>query len=323
MVTTADGSKMSKRLGNSVDPVTVSDQFGADILRCWAASVDYENDVPCSDELLKVAGDGYRRVRNTLRFLLSNLYDFDNDADPELMPIDQWIMERADILTADCMNWYDTYQFNKVWSAIHNFCVNDVSAVYADAIKDRMYCDGEDWETRRSAQAACHYVLNLLVRLVAPILVHTSEEVYARIPGIERLESVHMEQLHARQDASSLSQTELHRRMQETLKVRADVFALLDVWRKENGVKDSQDVEVTASATSSQIEALNSLGEELPVLFKLAKVNLSEGDFSVSFEKSIYDKCDRSRLRRADVEPVELEGESFNLTARDRRALGV
>jgi isoleucyl-tRNA synthetase len=198
MVLDGKGRKMSKRFGNVIDPTKVCEQQGADILRCWAASVDYENDMPCSDELIKTSGEGYRRIRNTLRFLLSNLYDYDPSAEPELLAIDRWIMERSDILVSQAMKAYDRYEFQKVWSGLHNFCVNDVSAVYADAIKDRMYCDGQDWDSRRSAQAACHHVLNHLVKLVAPILVHTAEEVYERIPGISQLTSVHMESIQAK-----------------------------------------------------------------------------------------------------------------------------
>ena len=317
-VTDDKGQKMSKRLGNVVDPVKVCDNFGADILRYWSASVDYADDVPCSDALLQVAGEGYRRIRNTLRYLLGNLSDFSGE-DVELLPLDRWIVDKANALAARCLNGYREYRFNQVLSDIHNFCVNEVSAVYADAIKDRMYCDGKDWPSRRSAQAACHQVLNLLVKLIAPILLHTAEEVYARIPGISRLASVHMEVLSSEfEHASNVSAL-----IDELLDLRAKVFADMEKWRAEHGVKDSQDIACQVFGSKNAQMAGELLGDQLAILFKMADVQLNTGDYGVSFELSTFDKCDRSRVRRADVAGVEIGGETFNLSARDRRAIGV
>lgn len=317
-VTDEKGLKMSKRLGNVVDPVTVCSQHGADILRYWCASVDFENDVPCGEGLLKVAGDGYRRVRNTLRFLLSNLADYDPSAKPKLMPIDQWAVDKSRLLAKECLEAYRQFEFVKVMNAIHNFCTNEVSAVFADAVKDRMYCDGKDWESRRSAQAASHEILVTLVKLINPILVHTAEEVYARIPGIEKLASVHCEVLTPAEVSPEATAD-----LDKVLEVRALAFADMEKWRAENGVKDSQDVEMTLTVPADQAALLEALGDDLAILFKTAAVHVSEGDYSTSFKLSEYKKCDRSRLRRPDVETVMIDGEEVNLTARDRRALGI
>lgn len=144
------GRKMSKRLGNVVDPQEVCDTYGADVLRYWVASVNWENDVPCGDQLLKQVGESYRRVRNTLRFLLGNLFDYDGQPVAHVIEEDHWMLERLDLLADDVVCAYERYDFGSVISAIHNFCVNELSSFYLDAIKDRMYCDGADWESRRS-----------------------------------------------------------------------------------------------------------------------------------------------------------------------------
>jgi len=165
------GQKMSKRLGNIISPQQICEQYGADVLRFWAASVNYEDDMPCGDALLKVASEGYRSVRNTLRFLLSNLSDYDPMAQTHDQAIDIWVVQQAEMLVDRVLRHYRQYEFNKALGEIHNFCVNELSRFYLDAIKDRMYCDGPDWPSRRAAQHACHEVLVRLVKLVTPILV--------------------------------------------------------------------------------------------------------------------------------------------------------
>lgn len=318
-VTDDKGQKMSKRLGNVIDPVKVCDQYGADILRYWSASVDYVDDVPCSDSLLQIAGDGYRRIRNTLRYLLGNLSDYAPVDHAELLPLDRWIVDKVHALAVRCLKGYGEYRFNQVLSDIHNFCVNEVSAVYSDAIKDRMYCDGRDWPSRRSAQAACHEVLVVLTKLVSPILAHTAEEVYGRIPGIDRRATVHMEVL----DPAEYSTASATQMVDELLELRARVFADVEKWRVENGVKDTQDIGLVTSGSHDAVRAGELLGEQLPTLFKMASVQLSAGDYAATFMVSEFAKCDRSRIRRPDVEAVEIDGESINLTARDRKVLGV
>jgi isoleucyl-tRNA synthetase len=323
MVLDDQGRKQSKRLGNVVDPVSACDKYGADVIRLWAASIDYENDAPCSDKLLQVAGEDYRRIRNSLRYLLGNLYDYDSAAEADPSLIDKWIVSRVQELAHRVMGFYQSYQFNRAHAAIHSFCVNEVSAVYADAIKDRMYCDGADWPSRRGAQAACHKVLVVLTKLIAPILVHTSEEVYERIPHIEKLASVHMETLADDFHGFSAQEEGIVDRMEVLLDIREKVFSDLEKWRNEAGVKDSQDVEVWLALDDTHKLILGSFGDELPVLFKVAGVHLASGDYSVKFEASVWPKCDRSRLRRPDVAEVDWQGEKALLTARDRKAVGL
>lgn len=313
------GQKMSKRLGNVIDPVDVCDQFGADVLRYWASSVNFEDDVPCSPGLLQVAGDGYRRIRNTLRFLLGNLSDFDPNDTVALSELDQWIVEKTECLVETCLTEYKRYRFNAALSALHNFCVNELSAFYNDAIKDRMYCDGKDWESRRSAQKACWTVLRMLTLLTAVVMPHTAEEVYARIPGKRKL-SVFLDAL---EPTECVMDSDLHRRIDTLIETRGWVFAQFEGWKATSEVRDSQDVEVTITLPTETAVCLRSFGPDLANLFKMANVLVEEGEPSVVFQVSSWPKCARSRLRRVDCEAVVLDGESVVLTARDRKAIGL
>ena len=332
-VSDAQGRKMSKRLGNVVEPIAACEQYGADVVRYWVASVDYANDAPCSDELLKQFGENYRTVRNTLRFLLGNLSDFEavwgdgytcNGGPEPLMELDEWLVEQVDLLVADCVDKYRRFDFGAVINAIHNFCAVELSRFYLDAIKDRMYCDGKDWPTRLSGQVACHYALVRLTKLLAPILVHTCEETWKRIPGAT--ESVHMAlfDLPTPVRLAEIEGSVLQTRFAALLGERADAFAVFESWKGENGVKDSQDAILSISATPETYALLQSFdSDELANYFKMSWVELSEGPESFTFRKSGYEKCERSRLRRPDVEKVVVNGQEHWLTKRDRRAVGI
>jgi isoleucyl-tRNA synthetase len=299
-----EGRKMSKRLGNVIDPVQACATYGADVVRLWAASVDTTDDVAFGAGILAQCGEMYRRVRNTLRFLLANLYDFDpSEPEPPSMDLDRWIVEQTDLLATDCVGAYDRYEFGRVVTAIHQFCTQQLSAFYLDAIKDRMYCDGKDWPSRRSGQWACYRVLNHLVRLLAPVLPHTAEETYARIPGDRRLASVHMERFEVPtvERLDEIEGSPLQTRIASMLETRAGAFAQFEAWKAESGVKDTQDVVVTLRANGEALDALRACGDELPVLFKMSAVELVEGEPDVSFRVTGYATCERSRVRRPDV----------------------
>jgi isoleucyl-tRNA synthetase len=260
-------------------------------------------------------------VRNTLRFLLSNLYDYDPDSNPALLEIDEWLVEQVDLLVADCADNYKSYDFGAVINSVHNFCAKELSRFYLDAIKDRMYCDGKDWETRRSGQAASLYTLLQLTRILAPILPHTCEEVYTRIPGLHKLFSIHAElfgvPFAARLEA--IEDNKLQERFAELVEYRSVVFAAFEGWKTTAEIKDSQDAIVSITDTAAVIQALKSFGDDLPNLFKMSAVELAEGERSISFRASEYLKCERSRLRRPDVSLVD----GIPLSARDRRVLGL
>lgn len=320
------GRKMSKRLGNVVDPIEAADRYGVDVLRYWVASVDWQNDVPCSDSLLKQFGENYRTVRNTLRFLLGNLYDYPENFTPtELLDIDRWIMERADLLVDDCISAYRRYDFGFVINAVHNFCAKELSRFYLDAIKDRMYCDGKEWASRRSGQYASHYVLMRLNALIAPILIHTAEETYERIPLPSHLATVHAETIPApdNERLEAIRGSELETRFAALIEVRSMVFAEFELWKTSAETKDSQDVVVLIQTDATTKAILDSFGDDLHNLFKMSWVTVEVGQPSVAFAKSEYPKCDRSRIRRPDVQEVTWNGATVRLSARDRRALGL
>jgi isoleucyl-tRNA synthetase len=325
------GRKMSKSLGNVVDPVEVCEKYGADVLRYWVASVEWENDAPCSDNLLKTFGEHYRTVRNTLRFLLGNLYDYaprnvEDAASEVVVDLDRWIIEQVDLLCVDCARAYEEFNYGAAVSSVHNFCTNELSKFYLDAIKDRMYCDGKDWYSRRSGQVAQHYVLLRLVKLVAPVLCHTAEETWSKIPGISEGGTVHAQvfDVPSKQRLEEIEGTDFQARFAAVLEVRSEISAAFEQWKGTDGIKDSQDAVVTGTVPAAKLELLQTFpAEELALMFRLSGVELSEGETGYSFKASPYEKCERSRLRRADVSQVEHDGEKIWLTERDRRALGL
>ncbi len=322
MIVDSEGNKMSKSLGNVVDPLEVCDKFGADILRYWAASVDTKNDVPCTPNLLTQCGDGYRRIRNTLRYLLSNLYDYDGSKPEKLHELDVWMMEQTDLLVHDSLDEYQSYNFVSVINNIHNFCSQEISAFYADSVKDRMYCDGANWPSRRSCQYACHYTLLQLVKLISPILSHTAEEVYQSIPHHQHLDTVHAEVLSmpSKDRIEDITGNGIQTKFAAMLNIRNSVFAAFEEWKKESDIKDSQDVTVTINESEDNIDILKWFGEDLPTFFKMSDVKLKPGkQVKFKFEESEYPKCERSRIRRKDVKKC---GEFF-LSARDRKVLDI
>ncbi len=316
------GMKQSKRLGNVVDPVVVCNKYGADILRLWAAKVDYNEDMPCSDKLLEATGEHYRRIRNTLRFLLANLYDYEG-FDGELEKIDQWAIEESTLLVSGCLTAYARYDFGKVFRDVHDFCDRKMSAFYLDAIKDRVYCDGKDWRERRSAQKACHEILVRLTKLVSPILMHTAEEVYELIPHYGRKPSVHLDTLAAQSRTEWLRASTLHQAVNMILTLRDFMAVQLEGWKSNSGVKDSQDVDVVLNCPNEFFESLKPFKHDLANFFRVASMTVQEGELSVAFEQSTYLKCERSRVRRPDVALVDWNGEKLPLSERDRRALGI
>lgn len=309
------GEKMSKSRGNVVEPIEAANKYGADILRYWAASVDYSADVPWGENLLKQVGENYRRLRNTLRFLLANLYDY-NPADDEVtLDLDKWAVGQTSNLVMKACREYDEYDFSAATSLIHNFCVRELSSFYLDAIKDRMYCDRKNSPERRSGQTACHQILLSLTKLLAPVLPHTAEEVYERIPLAERQPTIFLEEL-----TPPESEWRDEFGIGTLLAFRERLNQALEAWKGEVGLKDTQDVIAKVTVVGDLLEVLTEFGKELPTMLKLSWVDLQRGaEESFQFLESAYLKCERCRLRRPDVEMVD----DFPLCARDREILGI
>jgi len=319
-VTDEHGRKQSKRLGNVIDPVHVCSTIGADVLRHWVASIDYETDMPCTEAILKVVGEEYRAIRNYLRFLQMNLSDFKLSDSVNLEGIDAWIVGKTNQLAETVLALYRQYEFHRAMVEVHTFCVNVLSKFYLDAIKDTMYCDATGSMSRRSAQTACHEVLSVLCRLISPVLCHTADEIYMLIDKPDKLPSVFHEVL---MPSVPEGFAVLDQRVEALLSVRGEVFAAFDKWREDKDTKDSQDIAVVATIDPGQFEHIATLELDLPNLFKMASVELKPGAPSAEFSVSPFEKCARSRLRRADVQVVEYQGEQVPLSARDRAVLGI
>ena len=181
---------MSKSIGNTVSPQSVINNMGADILRLWVASTDYTSEMKISDQILKRNADTYRRIRNTARFLLSNLSDFDPTKNQQkiedLVLLDQLAIQRVAVMNEEIKNEFNNYSFHKIIQLLHNFCVNDMGGFYLDIIKDRLYTMPTDSHGRRSAQTALYIIAESLTRWIAPILSFTAEEIWKHLPERKR-----------------------------------------------------------------------------------------------------------------------------------------
>jgi len=194
-----------KKKGKPTDAAHFYNQYGADIVRLWASSVDWQNEVPFGEDLFKQVAEPYRRLRNTLRILLGNLDGFKpSDAEPEYTLLDKWILERLHEVTTECLNAYEAFEFRKVFNAINQFCTTDLSAVYIDALKDRMYCDAPDSPRRIASQAAMYEIFSSITRLLAPILAYTADEAWEHAAFTEG--SIHLQDFPVANPAHTPSQ---------------------------------------------------------------------------------------------------------------------
>ncbi|NIR62064.1 MAG: class I tRNA ligase family protein, partial [Gammaproteobacteria bacterium] len=261
-----EGRKMSKSLGNVIAPQTVMKTLGADIIRLWVASADYRGEMAVSDEILKRMADSYRRMRNTARFLLGNLHDFDPAADAvapaSMIALDRWAVDRALLVQQEVRAAYEAYQFHRVYQAVHNFCALEMGAFYLDVLKDRLYTTRADGIARRSAQTAMQHVLEALVRWLAPILSYTADEIHEHMPGAPS-ESVFTaewyEGLYSLGEDAALSRAEWER----VMAVRAAVSRRLEALRRDGAIGGALDAEATVYCDPPLRDALERLGDEL------------------------------------------------------------
>ncbi|MFI4967806.1 MAG: isoleucine--tRNA ligase [Gammaproteobacteria bacterium] len=256
------GRKMSKSIGNIVVPQKVIGNLGADVLRLWVASTDYSGELTVSDNILKHNAEAYRKMRNTVRYLLANLYDFDpaQHALPpaKMLALDLWLVERARQLQQEIQQAYLDYQFHLIYQKLYSFCVVDLSSFYLDVIKDREYTTQADSAARRSCQTALHHVAEAMVRWLAPILSFTAEEIWHHLPG-KREESVFLATWYALPEDG---QTDM-RLWQRVLSVREAVRKELEKLRVEGKIGSSLDAEVDLYCEPELAQTLSGLGEEL------------------------------------------------------------
>jgi isoleucyl-tRNA synthetase len=266
----AQGKKMSKSKGNVVAPQKVVKNLGADVLRLWVAATDYRAEMSVSDEILKRTSDVYRRLRNTARYLLSNLNGFDPARDlvaaENLLPLDRWAVDRAWQLQQEVVNAYETYQFHLVYQKVHHFCSVDMGSFYLDVTKDRQYTSKADSLARRSGQTAMYHIAEALCRWLAPILSFTSDEIWRYLPG-ERPESVFLSTWYEGLypiDESSLMNREF---WDFVLQVREAVSKELEVLRIRNAIGSSLDAEVELFCSPDVLARLSPLEDELRYVF--------------------------------------------------------
>ncbi|MEW5761672.1 MAG: isoleucine--tRNA ligase [Bacillota bacterium] len=271
------GRKMSKSLGNVVDPLEVVKDLGADILRLWVCSADYRSDLAVSPGILAQTAEAYRKIRNTFRFLLGNLYDYDpaSDAVPydKLLELDRFALLKLQRVVERVVRAYADYEFHLVAHTLYNYCVTDLSAFYLNVLKDRLYCEGAASRARRSAQTVLHEILLTLVKLLAPVLAFTTEEVWrhVRVAG-EKPVSVQLCDMP--QVQPDLLDPELEVRWERLLAVRDQVLQALEPLRREKVIRDSLEAEVKLFAGSDLYRLLDAYRQELPAVFIVSAVEV-------------------------------------------------
>ena len=294
-----DGKKISKS-GTYDKPVNAGhfvDKHGADLVRLWASSIDYTDDVPFSEEMFTRLGDTYRRIRNTLRILLGNLYDFESGRHEgrkeDFTLIDRWILERLDQVIGDCRSAYESFEFHKVYHTLNQFCAVDLSSLYIDITKDRMYCDASDSPRRRATQIAMYQIFDALCRLLAPILVFTAEEAW-RHSGAGG--SIHVQELLQPQDRHY----EASAQIAELLKLRGVIGQALERARQEKLIGNALEAAVVLHSDSDVTTKIDK--EELEEFFILSDLTIHQAkEASASVTKTSFQKCARCWRHRPTV----------------------
>ncbi len=300
------GRPMSKSVGNVVAPEKVIKQYGAEILRLWVATQDYRNDTRVGDAILKQVSEAYRRIRNTARYILGNIDDFDpasdSIADDQLLEIDRWALSRLENLVKRVLKSYDSYDFHVLYHAVHNFCAIDMSSFYLDILKDRLYTSPATSLARRSGQTAMYRILDALTRMMAPVLSFTAEEIWGYLPG-EREESVHLAAFPGFE--ASLVDKALEAKYEQLLEIRGDVSKALELARTEKLIGHSLDARVTLSAPQGPLrDLLNTQADQLASLFIVSQVELVDDltgglsgetitDLRIRVDKAPGEKCGR------------------------------
>ena len=304
-VVDGEGKKMSKSIGNTINPDDIVNQYGADILRLWVASSDYHADIRISKDILKQLSEIYRKIRNTARFILGCISDFDPDKDAvcdcKLHEMDKFALMRLDQVTAECIKAYENFEYHLIFHAIHNFCVLDMSNFYLDAAKDRLYVEGKDSETRRAAQTTIYKVLHVLTRLIAPILSFTSDEIWKFMPH-KAGDDVRNVVLNDFPTVSGEVDNELIERWEKIHAIRDDVKKALELARTAKVIGASLEGAVTVFAEGEQYKFLKSVEDILATVLIVSSVELVEGNggehkgdsgVGVTVTHAAGEKCER------------------------------
>ena len=301
--------KMSKSLGNGIDPQEVGKKYGMDILRLWVVSADYQSDIKISDDMLKQLSESYRKIRNTARYMLGNLSDFNPETDKvkyaDMAEIDRFALYKLNTLVKKVINWYDTYDFHLMQVAIHQFCVLDMSNFYLDIIKDRLYTQAPDSVERRSAQTAMHIILDALVRLLSPVLCFTAEEIWQAMPHNAGDDTYSVLFNDMPKNVEEYNDEKLGEKYELIRKIRTDVSKALEIARADKVIGHSLNAKVELFAEDKLYDFLKENEKDLVTLFIISDAKVSNGSadgaykgeevegLSVKVSQADGDKCER------------------------------
>jgi isoleucyl-tRNA synthetase len=306
------GRAFSKSLGNGVDPVDIAKRLGGEIVRLWVASVDFREDVAASENLMQRVSDNYRKLRNTFRFLLGNLHDFSPSTDAvldfaKLEPLDQYILARTAELDAKIRQAYEDFEFHRAYHALNEYINSDLSALYLDVLKDRLYTFAPNHPARRSAQTALWRIAEALTRLVAPILSFTADEVWQSLPAVANREtSVHLALFPAVAEIVPGNVTFLEEDWQKLLAVRSEVLVSLEAARQAKLVGKGLDAQVRLEASEPTLSLLQRYESSLKELFNVSQVTVAHiehpnGETRVTTSAAEGLKCERCWNYTTDV----------------------
>lgn len=273
------GKKMSKSMGNGIDPLQVIDKMGADILRLWVASADYKADVAMSQGILKQITEAYRKIRNTCRFLLGNLYDYDDEkhkvAYDDLSELDKWALLKLHKLTDKVTKAYDNYEFHSLYHAIHNFCVVEISSFYLDVVKDRLYTFPAESKARRGAQTVIYEIATALVKMLSPVLAFTAEEVWSYLPKANKESSVQLAGWPVVNQA--YLNEELESQFDKIIELRDNVTKVLEKARQDKIIGHSLNAAVSLYVEPALYDFIVNFPEQLETIFIVSKVQVLRG----------------------------------------------
>ncbi|HVB98186.1 MAG TPA: isoleucine--tRNA ligase [Candidatus Dormibacteraeota bacterium] len=305
----ADGRPMSKSLGNVVMPAEICEKWGADLLRLWVASQDYQVDLRMSDQVMTQLAEAYRKLRNTFRWALGNLGDFDPSRDPvpdeQLWELDRWMLGRMGQLAEKCRRWYEAFEFQRVVHAVQDFAVVDLSAFYFDILKDRLYTFAPASPGRRSAQTTVWRIAHALLRLVAPVFVFTAEEVWKHMPRRPGdPESVHMARFPAAAEFGAPLEEPRRANWDRLVAVRGEVLRALEHARNEKLIAGSLEAKVRLAASNGLYGLLESYASWLPAVFLVSQVELTKSPGESGYQATALDGL-QVQVRHADGSKCE------------------